>query len=65
MLRADLIEYDLADAIYAACLAESWERESAFYFMDPEDGGSSLRFRIPHRKKKIAPVRLSVAASLA
>ena len=64
-LAAFVIEYDLADAIYAACLAESWERESAFYFMDDEDGGSSLRMVLPHKRKKVAPARLSFAASLA
>ena len=36
------LEYDLADAIYAACLADSLRSESPFYFMDAEDGGSSM-----------------------
>lgn len=37
-----MLEYDLADAIYAACLADSLRSDSLFYFMDAEDGGSSM-----------------------
>jgi hypothetical protein len=38
------VEYDLADAIYAACLADSLRSDSSFYFMDAEDGGSAMLF---------------------
>lgn len=43
VLEMDLaLEYDLADAIYAACLADTLRTDSQFYFMDTEDGGSSM-----------------------
>lgn len=38
----DALEYDLADAIYAACLVDIQRSDSAFYFMDPEDGGTAM-----------------------
>lgn len=40
--RDDAIEYDLADAIYAACLVDSLRDDSSFYFMDDEDGHTSM-----------------------
>ena len=40
--KGGVLEYDLADAIYAACLADSLRSDSRFYFMDAEDGGSSM-----------------------
>lgn len=43
---AGVFEYDLADAIYAACLADSLRSESPFYFMDAEDGHSSMMARV-------------------
>lgn len=44
------VEYDLADAIYAACLVESLREGSPFYFMDPEDGGTSLYARVQYQR---------------
>jgi len=41
-----VLEYDLADAVYAACLADSLRNGSSFYFMDAEDGGSSMIARV-------------------
>ena len=38
----DVFEYDLADAIYAACLVDSLRADSVFYFMDEEDGHTSM-----------------------
>lgn len=45
MDTAASLEYDLADAIYAACLADSLNADSLFYFMDTEDGGTSMYAR--------------------
>lgn len=41
-----MFEYDLADAIYAACLADSLRSDSLFYFMDAEDGCTSMVARV-------------------
>ena len=43
--RRGFLDYDLADAIYAACLVESLKKDSLFYFMDAEDGGTSMQAR--------------------
>ena len=39
------LEYDLADAIYAACLVDVLRDDSPFYFMDAEDGCTSMMHR--------------------
>ena len=45
------LEYDLADAIYAACLVDSLRGDSPFYFMDEEDGGTSFRaYDVPRKR---------------
>ena len=41
-----MLEYDLADAIYAACLVDSLRSDSLFYFMDDEDGCTSMIARV-------------------
>lgn len=40
-----VLEYDLADAIYAACLVDTLRDDSPFYFMDSEDGCTSMMHR--------------------